>query len=164
MVWEQVSSQPGAPVWASIEILEPPDTEVRAAKAVAKLVCDDRSSLQADDCRAMDAIGPIGSLARACLLQKYDRAGVELADTLNELRNTLRATEGEANETVREAEANRYRFLLESQERWLSYRGSACREVYYEFWPGSMAETARLQCMLELTESRTQYLKGRMGE
>lgn len=161
LTW-QVDGRSGEPAWASVEILEPPNTEVRAGKAVAKVICDDRSSLDADVCGSMDAIGPLGSLARSCLLQKYDRAGVELADTLNDLGDTMQVTNQEAGATVREAEANRLLFLLESQKHWLSYRDSACQEIYYEFWPGSMAQGARLTCLLELTESRIEYLKRRM--
>jgi uncharacterized protein YecT (DUF1311 family) len=168
MRW-QVDPGQSHDVWATIAINGPPHSIVRASKAIATVVCTGRPSGRAspttDPCAEIERVGPIGSLVRQCAEQRYHRAHDELTKAVAELSATLEpVTTPDPNaDAVRQAEIRRLESLRESQSRWEDYRESACQEVYYETWPGSMADTRRLACLLELTESRIAYLHRRLG-
>ncbi|MEW8084149.1 MAG: lysozyme inhibitor LprI family protein [Candidatus Thiodiazotropha endolucinida] len=163
MSW-RVDPAPGEQIWASVEIIDPPGTEVGVPKAIARIRCDHPTLPETDVCEALHTIGPIASLALLCLQQRYDRADVELNTTVRDLVYTLSLTGAEADDSVRQVEAHRLRYLLKSQQHWEAYRDNACWEVYYEFWPGSMADDARQECLVDLTEARTEYLRQRLGK
>ncbi|MEW7974098.1 MAG: lysozyme inhibitor LprI family protein [Candidatus Thiodiazotropha endolucinida] len=163
MSW-RVDPEPGEQIWASVEIIDPPGTEVGVPKAIARIRCEHPTLPETGVCEALHTTGPIASLALLCLQQHYDRAGVELTNTIRDLVYMLNPTEAETDDRVRQIEARRLRSLLKSQQNWEAYRDSACWEVYYEFWPGSMADDARQGCLVDLTEARTEYLRQRLGK
>lgn len=167
MRW-QVDPGQSREVWATLAINEPPHSIARAAKATATVVCTGRpggrASRTADACAEVESVGPIGSQVRQCAEQRYHQAHDELTKTVAELSATLQpdTTPAPNADTVREAEKRRLESLRESQSLWQDYRDSACQEVYYETWPGSMAESRRLECLRELTELRTAFLRRRL--
>ncbi|MES9815952.1 MAG: lysozyme inhibitor LprI family protein [Candidatus Thiodiazotropha sp.] len=162
MSW-RVDPAPGEQTWASVEIIDPPGTKVGVPKAIAWIRCERTILPEKDVCKALHTTGPIASLELLCLQQRYYRAGVELTDTIRKLVYTLSPTNGVTDDRVRQVEVDRLRSLLKSQQYWEDYRDSACWEVYYQFWPGSMADDARQECLVDLTEVRTEYLMRRLG-
>jgi uncharacterized protein YecT (DUF1311 family) len=112
----------------------------------------------------LDEVGPIGSLVRECAEQRYRIAEETLGRTVAAFVESLGvpASAESAEDPAAEADVKRRAFFEESQASWEAYRRAACEEAYYEFWPGSMAATARLECLLQLTEIRAAYLQNRL--
>lgn len=169
MTWT-VDPAPREEIWASLEITEPPRTDVRVPRAPAAVICTnrpaegERSGRAIDPCEAIEDIGPITDLVRQCTDSRYARARAELARVVVEYAAAVGPEAGDGpDEIVGEAETKRLESFRQSQRLWEQYRDSACEEVFYEFWPGSMSENARLECLLELTEARIEYLQGRLA-
>jgi uncharacterized protein YecT (DUF1311 family) len=171
-IWS-VDPEPGEQIWASLVIEEPEDTTQRVGKAVAKVVCttsDARSTADEAvprECMRRNADEPlIGSKARQCELARVRLARSELDRLFHTLETTLEPpdSEGPPDDAIAEGEAKRLRYLRESQHVWDSFVRNACEEVYYSYWPGSMSEDARLECMYELTRQRIDYIRKRIED
>ena len=161
MLWT-VDRPPDDEVWAALVIAEPTESSTPARRATARVICTNRA--EANACARLDEVGPIGSLVRECAEQRYlvaEEALGRAAATFVESLGVPASTES-AEDPTAEADAKRRAFFEESQASWEAYRSAACEEAYYEFWPGSMAATARLECLIELTESRSAYLQNRL--
>ena len=153
----------GEVVWASVVITEPANSLVTAPRASARVVCTSPGAVE-DPCGKIEEVGPIGSLVRQCAQTNHEVAEREMARVIEQFGATLESAdqvgsggEGEADSAVRRKTA-----FTESQQAWEIYKVSACDEVYLETWPGSMAETARIECLREFTEVRTEYIRRRL--
>jgi uncharacterized protein YecT (DUF1311 family) len=162
MTW-QVAATTGQTFSAHVVITEPPRTMNNSEPAVATVRCTNRSTT--DACAEIERSGPIGSLVRECADQRYRTAQETLNRTLGEFLRSLGRpgeTEPAADDVDGKADAKRREYFREAQAAWEMYRGETCEEAYYEFWPGSMAATVRLDCLTELTRDRADYLRKRL--
>lgn len=120
----------------------------------------------ADPCATIEEVGAIGDLVHLCVQQRYQDAQRQLDHVVDEFTQIVAPLPAEdySNASSRDADVNRERHFRLSQQAWEDYRNNACQEVYYEYWPGSIGATAQIECMLELTKSRTEYLQRRNSD
>jgi uncharacterized protein YecT (DUF1311 family) len=161
MAWN-VEPAPGEEVWAELVIDSPRTTRSQAARAVARIACS--SDTLPDPCAALAEHGPITSLVQQCAERRFREAEAKLSRLVERFERTLEPDPAEpADSVLRQVASRRLAALRASQAAWSRFRKQACEEVYLEFFPGSSAGARRLDCLRELTESRTDYLERRLA-
>jgi uncharacterized protein YecT (DUF1311 family) len=99
------------------------------------------------------------SASKQCEQQLLERANSELQDLFNRIVASADSVSKSGDlDSMRQAAASQSVALRQSQSAWEEYRNETCRFVYYEYYPGSMAELQRLACSREITENRTRQL------
>lgn len=99
------------------------------------------------------------SASKKCEQMLLERANADLEILLALILSSADSVAESADpDSIRQAAASQALALRQSQSAWKEYRDETCRFVYYEYYPGSMAELQRLACSREITENRTRQL------
>ncbi|MDR8522447.1 lysozyme inhibitor LprI family protein [Shewanella fidelis] len=93
-----------------------------------------------------------------CGLQaSFAAADKELNDVYKSINNRIKS--GELSESTLVDAAELKQSLLSSQRSWLKFKESNCDAFYVLQSGGSQRNEARMECEIEMTKARTNYLK-----
>ncbi|WP_108945507.1 lysozyme inhibitor LprI family protein [Shewanella halifaxensis] len=93
-----------------------------------------------------------------CGLQaSFAAADKELNDVYKSINNRIKS--GELSESTLVDAAELKQSLLNSQRSWLKFKESNCDAFYVLQSGGSQRNEARMECEIEMTKARTNYLK-----
>ncbi len=94
---------------------------------------------------------------RACLDKAYERADAELNVVWKKVTASIAVAD-----TMPAKERNTWKEeLLASQRAWITFKESDCDALGFEWWGGTGASCAILNCLLAHTTARTKDLKAR---
>ncbi|MEL4204987.1 hypothetical protein C9E85_16090 [Plesiomonas shigelloides] len=97
----------------------------------------------------------LGSL---CELQSnFEKADKELNDVYKDIMNRINS--GELSDRALVDSAELKQSLLSSQRTWLQFTKSNCDAFYVLHSGGSQRNEARMECEIEMTKERTNYLR-----
>lgn len=152
----------GATIVAYLKLWRP-DTESSSFGPAAGFMSFDTVDVPASE-DATDNCGITGeaatnSASKQCEQQLLERANSDLQDLFARIVASAESVSESGDlDSVRQAAASQAVALRQSQFAWEEYRNETCRFVYYEYYPGSMAELQRLACSREITENRIRQL------
>lgn len=94
-------------------------------------------------------------------------AAADTAETTIEMRGALAGDLSRAERELRQTEEVLYRALddstlvdlREADLRWRAYRDQECSAVRTQYFPGTMAPVAQLDCLVGLTDQRRSFLR-----
>lgn len=106
-----------------------------------------------------------GVVDKGCLQKRYEVLDKEYIKQYREVvaalqRQGVQLPSDSTNDALTSGITDKRLDLLEqSHSAWRRYRESVCEEVYYQYYPGSLAWTARMHCLIEKTQHRISEIK-----
>ncbi len=93
-----------------------------------------------------------GVVDKGCLQERYEVLDREY---IKQYREVTAALQRQGVPAPSDSKTDkRLDLLKQSHNAWRLYRESACEEVYYQYYPGSLAWPARMHCLIEKTRLR----------